>query len=73
MNEPTVRSVLRILAVVTILLGVIEEIGTICLLASSGPPDGRAAWMLLPPLVKVVAGLLLFAMSAGLARRIVRV
>jgi hypothetical protein len=72
MTESTVRCVLRLIAVVTILIGVRDEATTMFSLAVGGPPDARVLLMLLPPLVTVAIGLALFATSTALAHRILR-
>ena len=73
MSESTVRSVLRIIAVVTILIGATMLVSfLLTIVAASGGLAGSAGILLLTPLVVVGEGLLLFVASQSLARRIVQ-
>ncbi|MBL8756500.1 MAG: hypothetical protein JNK15_24615 [Planctomycetes bacterium] len=76
--ELTVRCVLRIISVVTVLIGVTWSIATVILLANAnrlanGIFDSNALVMaLIVPLVVLVEGVMLWLVSSALARAIVR-
>lgn len=78
MSESTVRSILRIIAVVTILIGVTMTISVVFTLlvatrATHGGLGGEVAIIgLVPPLVVVAEGFLLFVVSQALALRIIQ-
>lgn len=78
MAELTVRCVLRIISVVTVLLGVTWTIATVLVLANAnrlanGILDTNALGMaLIVPLVVLVEGVMLWLVSSALARAIVR-
>ncbi len=82
MIELTVKCVLRIIAVVTVLIGVTWITSTILLLANAsrvshgiGVPNGMGGEMvimaLIVPVVVVTEGVLLWLISDALARRLV--
>ena len=77
MTETTVRSILRIVAVITILVGVTMSTSTVFMLIGAtgamrgGLNQDLVFATLVPPFVIVVEGLLLWGISPGLARRIV--
>jgi ABC-type spermidine/putrescine transport system permease subunit II len=76
--ELTVRCVLRIISVVTVLLGVTWAVATVLVLANAnrmtnGVLDGNALLMaLIVPVVVLGEGLTLWLVSTPLARAIVR-
>ena len=78
MSEACARAILRIIAVVVVLIGIVTAVSvTIPLVAASravsGGISGEVAFLALAtPLVVLVEGFLLFAVSPAVARRVVQ-
>lgn len=74
MSEACARAILRIIAVVTMLIGITQLVSTLITLMVAGPGavGGREMLLLGAPLVILAEGWLLFVVSPAIAQRVVQ-